>query len=70
MTNLVTNTKFSLLKDFWDAKENFSIPENRVQFENAFISALSSLSDPTIWKAALETARDTVLKNMREKKKE
>lgn len=59
-------TDHELLKDFWSAEEAFR-GEHRHQFQNAFIGALSCLSDELVWKAALQTARNVVLRNVKAK---
>src|SRR6266571_8165312 len=69
MTNLVTQTRFLSLQKYWRAEADFSIPECRQQFHNAFIAALSGLSDELVWEAALKAARETVLKNLNAKMK-
>ncbi len=63
----VQRTHFPRLKEFWDVEESFPI-QNREQFRNSFIGALSVLSDELLWQAALKTAREEVLRNIRAKK--
>ncbi len=60
------HTHFPRLKEFWDVEESFPI-QNRQQFRNSFIGALSMLSDELVWQAALKTAREEVLKTIRAK---
>lgn len=65
MVNLA-QTDHALLKKFWDIEEVFDV-EHRRQFHNAFIGAMSNLSDEVVWVSALKTARDLVLKNIKAK---
>ena len=63
MSSLTLSTDFALLSKFWDVEEVFPI-ENRTQFRNAFIAALSGLSGEESWNAALKTAKANVLQNL------
>lgn len=57
---------YPLLKKYWSTEELFPF-ENRSQFHNAFVGALSALVDANIWDTALETAKASVVQNLKVK---
>lgn len=57
-------THHDLLKDFWSVQDSFR-GEHRQQFQNAFIGALSLLTDGLAWKAAIASARIVVVRNVK-----